>query len=540
MGDTIMCAHSMPLGDPISTYRWLKNAAQSAYDSVGSDSTESETANAGNAAAVQAMPRAVDASASPILDAVEASGPGPAFDDGGGYSWRADGEGGYECVGAPGGQDGAIGLVVTAQSAPDAFALLTSRDPAPSLAANPSEPAAEVAPVEAAPSEPGSAFDLIPGSNRFWDAATQARDAASGKAGELLELGVERVLGLPDEDTDIEQAPAEAPPAPIAVFEVTDGNARLRDPDSWATKPESLTQGSFVQVHRVEGRFAEVSRVEGDATPVWTSVSNLSSKATFWEPPAEEVEEHTPETEVTPEGSTWTEWAEARRQAAARDAIAVARWLTGADRAAAAEEPAQEAAEDVGETAPDGAVYDTAYTIAALGAMPLGRDKRGIEGAHMLQPATQVWLLEVDGAYARIQTLQGQATHIDGSEDVWLNTAFIGGFGTTPVSLDNEQSEAENAENSAAAIESQLPEGRSPGSSPYAWKFKPGFELALDGTALQKSLLTKVQMLCEWAIANDMVTGDIGWSSGMRSPARAHQMCVAWNIQYGQHVTFDA
>jgi hypothetical protein len=41
----------------------------------------------------------------------------------------------------------------------------------------------------------------------------------------------------------------------------------------------------------------------------------------------------------------------------------------------------------------------------------------------------------------------------------------------------------------------------------------------------------KVHQLMEWAIQNDMVTGDIVISSGMRSPAKAHKLGTSYEIQ---------
>ena len=72
-------------------------------------------------------------------------------------------------------------------------------------------------------------------------------------------------------------------------------------------------------------------------------------------------------------------------------------------------------------------------------------------------------------------------------------------------------------------------------------KFGSGFFASLDGVNLNGSLLAKVQRMCQWAIQNDMVTEDIEIGGAMRSPAMAHQMCVAWELQYryGKYLTFD-
>jgi len=64
----------------------------------------------------------------------------------------------------------------------------------------------------------------------------------------------------------------------------------------------------------------------------------------------------------------------------------------------------------------------------------------------------------------------------------------------------------------------------------------------MDGTALDASLMGKVNLLMEWAIANDMITKDIEIRSGMRGPVAAHKMCVRFQLVHdkGRFVDFDA
>src|SRR6187549_1668046 len=73
--------------------------------------------------------------------------------------------------------------------------------------------------------------------------------------------------------------------------------------------------------------------------------------------------------------------------------------------------------------------------------------------------------------------------------------------------------------------------------------FGDGFMPSMDGVSLAGSLMSKVNALMEWAIANDMVTGNIVIGSGMRSPAAAHYLCVRYeiaNMDTNRKVTLDS
>ncbi|MCX5742379.1 MAG: D-alanyl-D-alanine carboxypeptidase family protein [Proteobacteria bacterium] len=54
--------------------------------------------------------------------------------------------------------------------------------------------------------------------------------------------------------------------------------------------------------------------------------------------------------------------------------------------------------------------------------------------------------------------------------------------------------------------------------------------------------MTKINLLLEWAIANDMVTGDIVLRQGMRHPIDAHKMAIRYQLahQDGNGVDFGA
>ena len=117
---------------------------------------------------------------------------------------------------------------------------------------------------------------------------------------------------------------------------------------------------------------------------------------------------------------------------------------------------------------------------------------------------------------------------IKATDNVWVDFSALGGHGAE-VGFGNEATDAADKER-ADAIRAGLPAGRKPGQSKFKWHFGSGFHPALDGVALDGSLMAKVHALMEWAIQNDMVRGDIVIGSGMRSPKDAHFMCVRYEI----------
>lgn len=131
-----------------------------------------------------------------------------------------------------------------------------------------------------------------------------------------------------------------------------------------------------------------------------------------------------------------------------------------------------------------------------------------------------------DVSSARAQIIGGGFAAAD---HAWIEFAALGGHGAD-VGLGNERAGQAGEHERAEAIRAGLPAGRSPGKSRFHWSFGPGFHPALDGVALDGSLMAKVHALMEWAIHNDMVLGNIVIGSGMRSPKDAHFMCVRYEI----------
>jgi hypothetical protein len=125
----------------------------------------------------------------------------------------------------------------------------------------------------------------------------------------------------------------------------------------------------------------------------------------------------------------------------------------------------------------------------------------------------------------RVQILTGT---ISAADHVWIDFSSLGGHGAD-VGFGNERADSADKQR-ADAIRGGLPPGRSPGAGKFQWGFGSGFLPALDGVALDGSLMGKVHALMEWAIYNDMVLGDIRIGSGMRSPRDAHQLCVRYEI----------
>lgn len=79
-----------------------------------------------------------------------------------------------------------------------------------------------------------------------------------------------------------------------------------------------------------------------------------------------------------------------------------------------------------------------------------------------------------------------------------------------------------------------------PANTKYKITYNPptekseGFQLILDGKKLQQSLLDKVSNMANFALENDLVTGNITFTSGVRSPKVAHRWSTAWSITQGK------
>jgi hypothetical protein len=142
-----------------------------------------------------------------------------------------------------------------------------------------------------------------------------------------------------------------------------------------------------------------------------------------------------------------------------------------------------------------------------------------------LPAGTRVYT-EAVGAH-RIQIV---TDHIKADDHVWIDFASLGGKGSD-VAFGNEDKDHADKER-ADAIKAGLPAGRNVGKSSHKWHFGKDFNPALDGIALDGSLMSKVYSLMQWAIHNDMVVGDISINSGMRSPADAQFLCIRYQLRY--------
>jgi hypothetical protein len=167
-------------------------------------------------------------------------------------------------------------------------------------------------------------------------------------------------------------------------------------------------------------------------------------------------------------------------------------------------------------------VFETSFTTIRDAALyPGPTDQKKLP--HPLPDGSRVRLGAV--ATSRVQIITGD---ISAADHVWIDFAALGGHGAD-LGLGNERHDAADNQR-GAAIRDGLPGGRQPGSRKFTWGFGGGFLPALDGVALDGSLMTKVHALMEWAIYNDMVLGDIRITSGMRSPRTAHFLCVRYEI----------
>jgi hypothetical protein len=161
-----------------------------------------------------------------------------------------------------------------------------------------------------------------------------------------------------------------------------------------------------------------------------------------------------------------------------------------------------------------------------------------LKDAHRsLDKGTVLHTYEVNGKYAQIV-----APGITLEDNLWIAFKYIGGNGSTNPEFGNEKEDPAD-KTRADAIRAQLPKtGRNPGHSKHSWQFTNKFLPSADGIALDGSLMAKVVRLMEWAIAEDMVTGDIQINSGVRPPLEAQRFCVRFQLAHrnGAHVDFDA
>ena len=119
-------------------------------------------------------------------------------------------------------------------------------------------------------------------------------------------------------------------------------------------------------------------------------------------------------------------------------------------------------------------------------------------------------------------------------KNLWINFSNLGGKpeAGAVVPFGNELSDAKDKAR-ADAIRAELPKECKPGQSKFKWRFGSNFLASFHGTALDSSLMSKVNALMNWAIANDMVVDDIVIGEGMRDPRHAHWMSVRFWIARG-------
>jgi hypothetical protein len=138
-------------------------------------------------------------------------------------------------------------------------------------------------------------------------------------------------------------------------------------------------------------------------------------------------------------------------------------------------------------------------------------------------------------SYAQIETVG-----VSKDDDLWINFADLGGHGETNPHFGNEDKDDKAR---GDAIKDRLPKtGRKPGESKHHWGFAGKFLASSEGVALDGSLMAKINRLMEWAIAEDMVTGNIMLTSGVRPPQTAHKLCIRYQLahQNGAHINFEA
>ncbi len=68
----------------------------------------------------------------------------------------------------------------------------------------------------------------------------------------------------------------------------------------------------------------------------------------------------------------------------------------------------------------------------------------------------------------------------------------------------------------------------------YNLVFGKNFASSLDNVSLKASLFNKMKSMANFALDNDLVTGNIVFSSGMRSPKKAHRWSTPYQIREGK------
>jgi hypothetical protein len=168
-------------------------------------------------------------------------------------------------------------------------------------------------------------------------------------------------------------------------------------------------------------------------------------------------------------------------------------------------------------------------------AAPLYDGRDGKKLKNKLAAGTKVYTEAVSDRRIQIVTAD-----IKVEDHVWIDFSSLGGHGSD-VPFGNADKDPADKER-GDAIEAGLPKNRNVGQNKHKWHFGAKFNPALDGIALDGSLMTKVYALMQWAIHNDMVVGDISINSGMRSPAQAQYLCIRYQLTHHgfDNVDWDA
>jgi hypothetical protein len=197
---------------------------------------------------------------------------------------------------------------------------------------------------------------------------------------------------------------------------------------------------------------------------------------------------------------------------------------------------------DPNRKAPSGSqrVFTNSFTVVDKHAALL--DEHGKKTKQTIETGTRVFVHRANDHLVQIVTADHDASPaIVDADNRWLKFSSLGGHGSN-VAFGNEQSDSADKAR-ADKIRADLPPGRNPGQSKHKWGFAGNFLPSLDGASLDSGLMAKVHQLMEWAIYNDMVTGDIEINSGMRSLKQAQTMCVAYEIlemETRKNITMEA
>jgi hypothetical protein len=182
--------------------------------------------------------------------------------------------------------------------------------------------------------------------------------------------------------------------------------------------------------------------------------------------------------------------------------------------------------------------FATPFTVVQDGML---HNWRHNELKKQLPVGTQVYVKDMNLNWVKIAT-QDPAMPISEEDNLWIKFSSLGGHGHDR-GFGNERHDATDKARADKIREGLPTAGREPGKSPHKWMFDKSFIPSFDGVSLSGSLMSKVQALMEWAIANDMVLGNIVIGSGMRSPAAAHYLCVRYeiaNMESNKRVTLEA